>query len=146
VEDESYNPVHWSFWAIGAIALIWNIMGAINFFMQMNPEILAAYRDSERAIVEGRPLWATVAFAAGVFGGSVGSLLLLFRKWVAFYVLIASLIGVLVTMVHTLSIGIDFGLGEILGIVLMPVVVAAFLVWYAKWTEWKRWVRSRHQG
>ena len=146
MEDESYNPVHWSFWAIGAIALIWNIMGAINFFMQMNPEILAAYRDSERAIVEGRPLWATVAFAAGVFGGSVGSLLLLFRKWVAFYVLIASLIGVLVTMVHTLSIGIDFGLGEILGIVLMPVVVAAFLVWYAKWTEWKRWVRSRHQG
>ena len=56
MEDESNNPVHWSFWVIGAIALIWNIMGAINFFMQMNPEILAEYRDSERAIVEGRPL------------------------------------------------------------------------------------------
>ena len=111
-------------------------MGAINFFMQMNPEILAAYRDSERAIVEGRPLWATGGFAAGVFGGSVGSLLLLLRELVAFYVLIVSLIGVLVTMVHTLGIGIDFGLGEMLGIVLMPVVVAAFLVWYSKWAEW----------
>ncbi|MDG2071175.1 MAG: hypothetical protein P8J55_05475 [Pseudomonadales bacterium] len=146
MEDESNNPVHWSFWVIGAIALIWNIMGAINFFMQMNPDILAAYRDSERAIVEGRPLWATVGFAVGVFGGSAGILLLLLRKLVAFYVLIVSLIGVLVTMVHTLGIGIDFGLGEMLGIVLMPVVVAAFLVWYSKWAEWKGWVRSRRQS
>ena len=113
MEDESNNPVHWSFWVIGAIALIWNIMGAINFFMQMNPEILAEYRDSERAIVEGRPLWATVGFSVGVFGGSVGSLLLLLRELVAFYVLIVSLIGVLVTMVHTLGIGIDFGLGQV---------------------------------
>ena len=69
-----------------------------------------------------------MGFSVGVFGGSVGSLLLLLRELVAFYVLIVSLIGVLVTMVHTLGIGIDFGLGEMLGIVLMPVVVAAFLV------------------
>jgi hypothetical protein len=87
-----------------------------------------------------------VGFVVGVFGGSVGSLLLVLRKLVAFYVLIASLIGVLVTMVHTLGIGIDFGLGEMLGIVLMPVVLAAFLVWYSKWAEWKGWVRSRRQG
>ena len=43
-------------------------------------------------------------------------------------------------MIHTLGVGIDFGLGEILGIVLMPLVVAAFLIWYSKQAENKGWI------
>jgi hypothetical protein len=43
-------------------------------------------------------------------------------------------------MVHTVSLGIDFGLGEILGIILMPLVVAAFLIWYSKQAESKGWL------
>ncbi len=105
---------------IGAVALIWNVMGVINFFAQMNPDMLAAYRESERAIIEGRPAWATGAFAIAVFGGALGCLLLLLRKSAACYLFIASLLGVIVTMIHTLGVGIDFGLGEILGIILLP--------------------------
>ena len=134
--------VHWSFWVIGAIALIWNVLGAINFFAQMNPDMLAAYRESERAIIEGRPAWATIAFAIAVFGGALGCVLLLLKKAVAFYLFIASLLGVIVTMMHTLGAGIDFGLGEILGIILMPLVLAAFLIWYSKWAESKDWIRD----
>ena len=134
--------LHWSFWAIGAIALIWNVMGAINFVAQMNPDMLAEYRESERAIIEGRPAWATIAFAIAVFGGALGCVLLLLRKSAAFYLFIASLLGVIVTMMHTLGAGIDFGLGEILGIILMPLVLAAFLIWYSKWAESKDWIRD----
>ncbi len=134
--------VHWSFWVIGAIALIWNVLGAINFFAQMNPDMLAAYRESERAIIEGRPAWATIAFAIAVFGGALGCVLLLLKKSAAFYLFIASLLGVIVTMMHTLGAGIDFGLGEILGIILMPLVLAAFLIWYSKWAESKDWIRD----
>jgi hypothetical protein len=134
--------VHWSFWAIGAIALIWNVLGAINFVAQMNPDMLAEYRESERAIIEGRPAWATIAFAIAVFGGALGCVLLLLRKSAAFYLFIASLLGVIVTMMHTLGAGIDFGLGEILGIILMPLVLAAFLIWYAKLAESKDWIRD----
>ncbi len=134
--------VHWSFWAIGAIALIWNVMGAINFVAQMNPDTLAAYRESERAMIEGRPAWATVAFAIAVFGGALGCVLLLLKRSAAFYLFIASLLGVIVTMMHTLGAGIDFGLGEILGIILMPLVLAAFLIWYAKLAESKDWIRD----
>lgn len=134
--------IHWSFWAIGAIALIWNVLGAINFVAQMNPDMLAAYRESERAIIEGRPAWATIAFAIAVFGGALACVLLLLRKSAAFYLFIASLLGVIVTMMHTLGAGIDFGLGEILGIILMPLVLAAFLIWYAKLAESKDWIRD----
>lgn len=140
MNDEAVGGVHWSFWVIGTIALIWNVMGVINFFVQMNADALTAYRESERAIVEGRPAWATGAFAIAVFGGALGCLLLLLRKSAAYYLFIASLLGVIVTMTHTLGVGIDFGLGEILGIILMPLVVAAFLIWYSKQAESKGWI------
>ncbi len=140
MNNETVGDVHWSFWLIGAVALIWNVVGVINFFAQMNPDVLAAYRESERAIVEGRPAWATGAFAIAVFGGALGCVLLLLRKSAAYYLFIGSLLGVIVTMTHTLGIGIDFGLGEILGIILMPLVVAVFLIWYSKQAESKGWI------
>ena len=55
MNDKVVGCVHWNFWLIGAVMLIWNVMGCINFFVQMNPDLLAAYRDSERTIIEGRP-------------------------------------------------------------------------------------------
>ncbi len=137
---ETVRRIHWSFWVIGAVALIWNAAGVINFFAQMNPDVLAAYRESERAIVEGRPIWATGAFAIAVFGGVLGCLLLLLRKSAAFYMFIVSLLGVIATMIHTLSVGIEFGPGAIVGIILMPLVLAAFLIWYSKLAESKGWI------
>ena len=140
MNDRTDGGVHWSFWIIGAVALIWNVAGVVNYFAQMNPDALATYREAERAIVEGRPAWATGAFAIAVFGGALGSLLLLLRKSAAYYLFIASLLGVIATMTHTIGVGIDFGLGEILGIILMPLVVAALLIWYSKWAESKGWI------
>ena len=140
MNNETAGGIHWSFWLIGVIALIWNVMGVINFFVQMNPEMISAYRESERAIIVGRPAWATGGFALAVFGGAIGCILLLFKKSAAYYLFIASLLGGIVTMVHTLGIGIEFGIGEILGIILMPVAVAAFLIWYSKITEKKGWI------
>jgi hypothetical protein len=140
MNDERVSAVHWSFWAVSAVALVWNLMGVINFFMQMNPDMVASYRDSERAIIEGRPVWATGSFVIAVFGGALGSILLLLRKSAAYYMFIASLVGVVVTMIHTLGLGIDFGPGEMLGIILMPIVVAGFLIWYSKQAQNKGWV------
>ncbi len=140
-DDEATGDLHWSFWAIGVVALIWNSMTLVNFLVQMNPDMVAAYRESERAIIEGRPLWATGAFAIAAFGGALGSLLLLLRKSAAYPLFLASLLGVVVTMVHTLGTGVDFGVGEILGIILMPIAVAIFLVWYSKHGRSKAWIR-----
>ncbi len=141
MNDKTVGGVHWSFWVIGAVTLIWNIMGAINFFVQMNVDMVAAMPETHRAIIEVRPAWATGAFAIAVFGGALGCLLLLLRKSAAYYLFITSLLGVIVTMTHTLGVDIDFGLGEILGIILMPLAVAAFLIWYSKWAQSKGWIR-----
>ena len=93
--------------------------------------------------IEDRPAWATGAFAITVFGGALGCLLLLLRKSFATYVFIASLLGVIVTMTHALGMAgstIDYGPFEISMIILMPLVVAAFLIWYSKSAERKGWI------
>ena len=140
MNDENVAGVHWSFWAIGTVGLIWNVLGAINFVVQMNADSLAAYREVEQALIVGRPAWATGAFAVAVFGGALGCLLLLLKKSAAFYLFVASLLGVIVTITHTLGVDVDFGPSEIVGIILMPLVVAAFLIWYSKHTESRGWI------
>lgn len=55
MNDKAVGGVHWSFWLIGVIALIWHAMGAMNFVMQLNPAAVAEYPESHRAIIEGRP-------------------------------------------------------------------------------------------
>ena len=140
MNDKAVTRVHWSFWLISAIALIWNVLGSVNFFMQMNPDMLDAYRESERAIIQGRPVWATGAFAVAVMVGALGGLLLLLRKSAATYMFIASLAGVIVTMIHTLGVNYDFTPVELLVMVVMPAVVAALLIWYSKHAEGRGWI------
>lgn len=140
MSDDSRAAVHKSFWVIGAFALVWNGLGSVNYLIQVTAESLDAYRAVEQAIIADRPAWATGAFAVGVFGGTVGAVLLLLRKSVAFHVFIVSLIGVVVFTVHTLSLGLDFGIGEMVVIVAMPTVVGLLFAWYAKYAEGKGWV------
>jgi hypothetical protein len=143
MNDKSVADVHWSFWAIGAVALIWNVLGGVNFFMQMDADVVAAMPETHRSIIIGRPVWATGGFAVIVFGGALGCLLMLFRKSAASYVFVVSLIGGVVTMIHTINIAsttVKFSVSEIVVMILMPLVVAIFLIWYSKQAESKGWI------
>ena len=137
------SGVHWSFWVISAVALIWHVMGSMNYLWQMSPEAVAAMPETHRAIIIGRPVWATGGFAIGVFGGAIASLLLLFRKSAAIYLFIASILGVIVTMIHTVSVAsskIEFTLIEIVVMILMPIAVGALLIWYSRQARSKGWI------
>jgi hypothetical protein len=143
MNDETVSGVHWSFWLLCVAALLWNVGGAINYLMQMNLEFVATLPETHRAIIEGRPAWATGGFAVGVFGGALGCLLLLFRKSAALYVFIASLLGILVTMIHTITVAsskIEFSLAEIVVMILLPIIVAAILIGYTKQAKNKNWI------
>ena len=141
MSNEPDKP-HWSFWVVVILMLLWNLLGCINFFVQMDPDIATSYRESEQAIILGRPFWATTGFALTVFGGAIGCLLLLIRKPLAPYFFVASFLGVILTTIHTLSVDASFGVGEMLGIVLMPLAIAAFLIWYSKYVASKGWVKA----
>jgi hypothetical protein len=133
MNDKAIGGVHWSFWAIGGAALVWNLMGAMNFIMQMNPDTLANMPEPYRAIAEARPAWA-----AGGFAVAIGCILLLLKNAAAVYLFIASALGVIVMMAHFYSAaGPD---AAIIGM-LMQLAVTAFLIWYSKHAERKGWVR-----
>jgi hypothetical protein len=135
--------VHWSFWVIAAFALIWNVLGSLNYLGQMNADLVATMPETHRAIIAGRPAWATGGFALSVFCGALGGLLLLLRKSAAFYLFVASLLGTMVTMVHTINVAtstIDFSASEIGVMILSPLVVAGLLIWYSRNTERKGWI------
>jgi hypothetical protein len=142
MNHKTIGDVHWSFWVVGAVALIWNVMGCANYLAQMNPQALEGFSDSARALVDTRPAWATAAFAIAVFGGALGCLLLLLRQTAAYYLFVASALGVVVTNFHTLrlaasaNIASDIWLGSV-----MSLAVAALLIWYAKHAERKGWTK-----
>jgi len=129
--------IHWSFWVICVIALIWNSMGSINFVMQMNPDAVAKFPEEAQFLISSRPLWATIAFALAVFTGVLADILLLLKKAIAYYLFIISLLGVIITNIHTflVSNAIDIWIGS-----LMSFIIAAFFIWYSKTVQRKGWV------
>jgi len=70
--EQNSAKIHWSFWLISGLAFVWNAMGILNFFVQMVPEIVKTFPESHQAIINGRPVWATLGFAIAVFGGTIG--------------------------------------------------------------------------
>jgi hypothetical protein len=64
------------------------------------------------------------------------------KKTTSFYLFIFSLLGVAIRMIYTLTSGISFGVGEIVGIILMPIAVAVFLIWYSNYVETKGWLNA----
>ncbi len=129
--------IHWSFWVICVIALIWNIMGCINFIMQMNPEMVANFPEAAQSLITTRPVWATTAFALAVFSGLVGDVLLFLRKPTAYYLFTASFFGVLIANIHTIHVSHDINI--FIGSA-MSLVVAAFLIWYTRYTNRRAWL------
>jgi hypothetical protein len=143
MSDKYAGSVHWSFWLIGVVGLVWNVMGILNYFMQTNADPVVAMNEVQRAIIEGRPAWATGAFAIAVFGGALGCLLLLLRKSAAIYFLVASLLGVIVQWLPHLGLigSTTNDTFQIVMYILSPLVVAIFLIWYAKLAGRKGWIR-----
>lgn len=138
------TPVPGWFWAISGVALIWNLLGVMAYWAHVNmtPEDIAALEAAERALYDSAPAWATAAFAFAVFGGALGSVLLLIRKSWALPVFVISLLGVLVQMYHsffmTNSIEVYGPGGMIMPV--MVILIAAFLVWFSKSSKDKGWI------
>ena len=140
MSEKVTGSVHWSFWVVGAVALVWNAMGVLNLVMQMNPDVLATYPESHQTIVANQTGWIAASVTVAIVGGTIGCVLLLLRKAGAVYLFYASLIGTIIVVAHTLSLPIELSSSDIVLIIAMPVVVAALLAWYSRWTAMRGWI------
>jgi hypothetical protein len=132
-EETSQSSAPKWFLGVAIFALVWNLLGVAAYIaqMMMTPEALAELSAEEQALFENTPAWATGAFAVAVWGGAIGSLLLLLKKKSSKIVLIISLIGILVQMIHSFFISNNFDVyGP--GAMVMPIMVVLIgigLVW-----------------
>lgn len=127
----------WHLWLIGIIGGLWSSLGVISFVLtQLNVEaVMSRFPPQQREYFESFPLWAVAFWAIGVFGGVFGSLLLLLQNRLAFHVLLASVIGAIVS-----NLGGLFLLGgmevmretDALGFTVFPIIFAALLAYYAR--------------
>ncbi len=142
--SESLATAPRRFWIVSGLFLAWNLLGVMAFVMQvtMSDEAMAALPEAQRNLYLTTPTWATAAFAVAVFAGTLGCLLLLTRKSWAVPVLVLSLAGVAVQMLHAFFLSPAI---EVLGPsgLVMPILVtvaAIFLIWYARRARARDWI------
>lgn len=89
----------WHVWVVGIIALLWNAIGAFDYLMTQtrNPSYMGAFPPEQLAWFYGLPAWVVAAWAIAVWGGVLGSLLLLLRKRLAVPVFLVSLVAMVIT-------------------------------------------------
>ena len=134
-EESNRNPTM-SFWIIGVVALMWNLIGLYMYYVQVSssPQQLAAQLTPEQvAAIMATPAWATSASATAVTAGVIASLLLLLRNGLAAPLFVVSFLAVLVQDVYIFGISdIPAAFGAQPALIQVTVfVIAVFLVWYS---------------
>lgn len=96
----------WHLWTVGVLAVLWNSMGALDFFMTQtkNQAYLKDLTPEQLDYFYGFPLWVVCAWGIATWGGLIGSAILLLRRKLAVLVLLASFLAMLVTTVHNFAL------------------------------------------
>jgi len=108
------------FIVVAVVALLWNLLGCMAFFADLNlsPQDVAKLSAAQQTLYNARPSWAVAATALAVFGGALGCIgLLVHKKW-ALVLFWLSLFGILVQ---------DFGLFVLVNSVSLAGSVAVVL-------------------
>lgn len=133
-----------SFWVIGAIALVWNLIGLVFYYshVTMSPDALEGFTEAQQDFFTTTPVWATSAYAIAVTTGVLGSLLLLLRKIWAAPMFILSLAGVVVQQFHAFVLANAIEIWGTDGVILpaLVIVIAIALVIYSRTAKAKGWI------
>jgi hypothetical protein len=127
----------WHLWAVGILAVLWNGMGAFDYLMTQtrNEGYMGQFTAEQLDYFYGFPAWVVAFWAIAVWGGVLGSILLLLRKKLAEPVFLVSFLAMVVTTIHNyvLSDGLEVmgGIGTLLFSAAI-FVVALLLYLYAR--------------
>jgi hypothetical protein len=136
--DTMTTRTPWHLWVVGVVGLLWNAYGCFDYTMtQLQGDAwLRSMKmtEAQMAYFNAMPAWTHGAWAIGVWGGLVGSALLLLRmKW-AFHLFVASLLGLVASLIYQYGLSNGMEVGGTSGAVMYAVILAAclFFIWYAR--------------
>jgi hypothetical protein len=128
--------VPWHLWALGILSLCWNGYGAYDYLMSisLNASYLAKFPPEMAGIIRSFPVWASCAWALGVWASVVGSVLLLLRSRHAATAFMISIAGALVTFLFDFTLklppALDTTANRVVPLVILILIVAQW--YYAK--------------
>ena len=134
---DSTRRAPWHLWVVGILAILWNAMGAFDYLMTetQNEAYMSQFTAEQLDFFYGFPAWVVAFWAIAVWGGVLGSVLLLLRKKLAVGVFLVSFLAMVVTSFHNfvLSDGLEVmgGPGALVFSALV-FVFALFLYLYAR--------------
>lgn len=137
------NKIPTWFKATVIVLLIWNLMGVLNFVVQLNmteADILALPENQQIFYAEFTIL-SKIAFAMGVFGGTLGCIALLAKKKVAMKLFWISFIGIIIQMNHNLGLANGGEMQNyILGMSGLLIVLTLLSIYLTKKAINKAWI------
>jgi len=130
-ESRTTTPLH--LWIVGVVAVLWNAMGAYDYFMTQthNEAYMANFTPEQLEFFYGFPMWVTAAWATAVWGSVLGSVLLLLRSQHAVIVFLVSLVAMILTTIHNfvLSNGLDV-MGDAFSLIFSFIIFVISIVLY----------------
>jgi hypothetical protein len=116
MSDENATPVPTPkhLWVVGVLGFLWDSMGAFDYIMTQtqNESYMQQFTPEQLEFFYGFPVWVVSLWAIAVWGGLLGTVLLLLRKKLATPVLLASFVAMVGTSIH--NFGMSNGL-EVMG-------------------------------
>ena len=131
------TPVH--VWIVGIVSLLWNAFGCYDYVMtrMRNTDYLAKMMpkvdpNAALAWVDSFPIYAQIGWGLGVWGGLLGSVLLLMRSRYAVWAFGVSLLGAVLGLGYQIALapplaGADDTMSKAMPYVIILIAAAFFL-------------------
>lgn len=133
-----------TFWIIGIVALIWNLLGLAAFFgdVMMSAEALASLPEEHQELYLSSPIWLKAVYGVATVGGCLACIGLLLKKKWSMSLFMISLIAIVIQMGYSIFFT---NAAEVLGsqAYIMPILVigiGVFLWYYSKSANAKGWL------
>jgi len=133
-----------AFWIIAVLALLWNIMGVIQFVVStfMLEMVTEGASAEEMELYTSMPAWYIAAFGIATITGLLACITMLMRKKITVSLFGLSLITVLIAQIYWIF---ATDVMDIIGptAIIMPLVVIAisiFLYYYSKGAKQRGWL------
>ncbi|OYU43681.1 MAG: hypothetical protein CFE44_17055 [Burkholderiales bacterium PBB4] len=122
------------FWLVAGLGLAWNVFGIFQFLPTVQATLGSLMANgltqAQAELYLALPVWMTIAFAVGVFGGTLGCVLMLWRMSLATTVFGTSLVAYGVLYMGDITQGVFAAFGLVQVAILTTVVgIAAGLLW-----------------
>ncbi len=146
MNEKTKPPVPFWYWAIAAVALLWNLLGCAAFGMEVFAQeaMMESMTEEQKEWARSIPAWIYFIYAVAVTTGVAGSVGLFMRKSWTVALFAICLAAVMVQMVYTILIAGGLQVMGPSGLVMPALVIllSAAWLWFSWFAKGRSWLGS----